>query len=119
MKRISFNTSEYKATITFEDGSNLEVDFEAIVNEFKLNKLKSYVLCHWQSRPKGLRGYGFYDSTSKTYNCIDWNSVTISKCFIRTLQLDELVHVSSVPTAVLLFPNVRLKRINTDNWIIT
>lgn len=120
MRRIPQMEGIYKVTVKFPDSSkepNLELDFEPIISNFHLYKIKQFVLCHWQSRPKGVRGFGFYDWYSKTYHCIDWNRILISKATSKPIQLDE-TQFQSTPTAVLYYPNCRLIQQSENAWII-
>lgn len=103
----------FKAQVKFTESPEtiLDLDFEPIIREFDLHKLSKFVLCHWQSKPKGIRGYGFYDWYSKKYHCIDWDKILIPKTGIKCLQIDESIY-KSAPTAALLFPNSQLFKSN-------
>ncbi|NET72516.1 MAG: hypothetical protein F6K62_16785 [Sphaerospermopsis sp. SIO1G2] len=107
--RIPKMTGLYAVTVTFPDVSDasLDLDFEPIITTFNLQKFKKFVLCHWQSRPKGIRGFGFYDWVKKQYFCIDWNNVAVHKVQTKFLQLDETI-IKSSPSAVICYPRAEL-----------
>jgi len=118
MKRTSIMVSTYKVRITFEhDPTELTLDFEPIVNEFNLHKLNQYILCHWQARPKGERGYGFYDGKTNQYHCIDHGSISAIGTAAHFLQIDEREH-QTLPTAVILFPDRRIVTTLSNRWAI-
>lgn len=117
-KRLVKMTGLYTATVTFPESPDitLDLDFEPIITAFNLVKFQKFVLCHWQSRPKGIRGYGFYDWSKKQYLCLDWDRVAIHKAQTKLYQLDENI-IKTAPTAVICFPRVSLAS-NGDSGII-
>lgn len=76
------------------------------------------VLNHWQAKPFGVRGFGFfclrdfYDVPESSYFSLYANEVDITVPPIL-LSVDETLY-STVPTAVLLYPNSILKPLDTD-----
>lgn len=46
--------------------STLEIDFNSVINELELTG--DFILLHWQARPRGLRQWGVYFSTTDMYH---------------------------------------------------
>jgi hypothetical protein len=109
MMRISKMNGLYAATVTFPESPDisLDLDFEPIIKTFNLEKFQKFVLCHWQARPKGIRGFGFYDWTKKQYFCVDWDNVAAHKVQTKFLQVDENL-IKTAPTAVICYPRAQL-----------
>jgi len=114
--RVATMTGLYSARVTFPEHPEeiLDLDFEPIIKTFNLQKLNKFVLCHWQSRPRGTRGYGFYDFATRNYHCIDWDRVRCIALQPKFLQIDETANLSA-PTAVICFEN-RSLNFNNNIW---
>ncbi|MBW4619313.1 MAG: hypothetical protein KME17_08135 [Cyanosarcina radialis HA8281-LM2] len=110
----------YKVRISYPDlGVDLDMDFEPIVNYFGLNRYSNYVLCHWQAKPKGFRGYGWFVRAGDRYryHAIDWDKIECDGLVrMQPLQIDENVF-TTIPTAVLFLPNTTLVKRNC--WTIS
>ena len=79
-------------------GSELLLDFNPVINEFKL--VGDFYLIHWQARPKGHRQWGIYRSSDDTYT----SRYSLPKAFgsMEYLMLDDAT-ATTVPSAVVLF----------------
>lgn len=108
MKNIT-KKSDYEFTISFSDATpEINLNFNPLIEVFNLHLLyKDFVLCHWQARPKGVRGFGWYDFASKQYYSIDWNHIRIAAKSIP-IQVNELEHTTALPSAVILYPDSKL-----------
>lgn len=77
-------------------GSELELDFNPIIEEFKLSG--NYCLIHWQARPKGDREWGIYVSKEDRYYSTPELRQNVG-C-LKSLQLDDK-SAKTLPSAVL------------------
>lgn len=119
MKNIS-KKSDYEFKISFSDPNipELDLNFYPIIKAFNLDIFyNSFVLCHWQSRPKGMRGFGWYDFLSKQYYSIDWNIIQVSAPKSIPIQINELEYTTALPSAVILYPDSKLIK-NGSIWKI-
>ena len=104
MKTIEkLQEAKFKVSTDNVTNSNLELDFNPIINEFKLKG--DYLLIHWQAKPKGYRRWGIYSSQSDRYFSVA--SIDLERWTGKTLQLDDATTLT-VPKAVLLVHNARL-----------
>jgi hypothetical protein len=95
--------------------SRIKLSFAPITETFQLSG--SYCLLHWQAKPKGLRRFGVYCSTSDSYTAIDHDKLRINASGQSlTLQINETLH-KTVPTAVLYYPHCQLID-KTDYFLI-
>lgn len=83
--------------------SELVLNFNPLIKEHNLNG--QYVLLHWQARPKNLRTWGVYDSTTDMYYSIGSDDITPFIAEVDIIDVSEKI-VKSVPTAVILFRGV-------------
>lgn len=99
-------TKEGKVSLTYlaMPDFNLQMDFTAIINWFKLQG--QFCILHWQAKPFGERRWGVYDAGADLYASLKYNQLQ-PKVVPQTLQVDERL-IKTVPTAVLLFPNSKL-----------
>jgi hypothetical protein len=84
--------------------SRLKLSFAPLIEAFALSG--QFCLLHWQAKPKGLRRFGVYCSTSDSYTGIDHDRLKINASG-EALQISEQQH-KTVPTAVLLYRDCRL-----------
>ncbi|MFM2064708.1 MAG: hypothetical protein RLZZ507_4379 [Cyanobacteriota bacterium] len=119
MTKNVIKKSDYEFTISFSDlPDELNLNFKPLVESFNLHLLyNKFVLCHWQARPKGLRGFGWYDFLSKKYYSIDWNNIKVESKSIP-IQVNEIEFPTALPSAVLLFPDSYLVK-KTNYWKLT
>ena len=94
---LSDNKSQLKESI-------IELDFNPLINHVLNSTFKANYFClvHWQARPKGLRQWGVFDSTTSNYYAsreLSFKTAVEPK----TIQLDEL-KIKTLPTAVVFFP---------------
>ena len=82
----------------------LNLDFNPLVNQFRLNDDKC-VLVHWQAKPKGLRRYGVYDVLKDQYYGVDYDKLSLAYTKCIPIQIDETAF-KTIPTAVLLYKEV-------------
>jgi len=95
--------------------SRIKLSFAPIIETFGLSG--SYCLLHWQAKPKGLRRFGVYCSTSDSYTAIDHDRLRINASGQSlALQINETLH-KTVPTAVLYYPHCQLID-KTDYFLI-
>lgn len=87
---------------------NLAMDFNSIINQFRL--VGQFCLLHWQAKPVGKRRWGVYDAGSDHYISVEYCELHL-QVVPQLLQVDENV-VKTVPTAVLFFPNSKLVKNN-------
>ena len=104
MKTIT-QTGEAKFEITTANVPNSEInlDFNPLIQLFNLTG--SFLLVHWQSKPKGCREWGIYSSDTDNYHScskIDFNFARIT-----TLQLDDKTS-NTVPSSVLYYPEGKI-----------
>ncbi len=85
---------------------SITIDFSSIINYFQL--MGDFVLIHWQSRPKGKRRWGLYDSFSDQYHAFDWNQLETNGKPSKYIQSPELPDVLP-PCAVVLYENTKVK----------
>ena len=79
----------------------LILDFQPIINKFKLKN--NFVLLHWQAKPKNLRRWGAFDSTTERYYPFDYNQIVIQPNINHgLLQISEQDYLT-VPTAVVCY----------------
>jgi len=84
--------------------SVISLDFNPLINHVLNSDFKAnyYCLLHWQAKPKGLRQWGVFDSTTSGYYAsreITFKTTTEPK----TIQLDE-TKVKTLPTSVMFLP---------------
>ncbi len=97
MKNIQkLGVARFKVSTPNAVGSELELDFNPIIKEFKLSG--NYTLIHWQARPKGERQWGIYSSADDRYRSV--SELSQFAGFIRSLQLDDRT-ATTIPSAVL------------------
>lgn len=82
--------------------SNLVVDFTPVINQNNL--VGSYVLIHWQAKPKNLRTWGLYDSRTDSYHSFKKGDIFFPESRIEIVDIDEKF-VNTVPTALIMIPN--------------
>lgn len=85
-------------------GSDLVLSFEPIIKQYSLKG--TYILLHWQAKPKGLRTWGIYDSLTKMYYSVGSDELIFPACTPRILDVDEKI-IKTVPTAVIHFQGLR------------
>lgn len=85
----------------------IKLDFNPIINHFNLERFSAYTLIHWQSRPKGLRRWGFYCGKSDQYYGCDHDKAFFDNGTIELLQLDEL-QLLNPPSAVILLADTQV-----------
>lgn len=101
MKTITkISPAKFRLVTPNVPNSELELDFNPIINEFNL--LGSFALLHWQAKPKGKRTWGVYSSETDNYYSCSHVNMNFGK--VSTLQIDEDKH-KTVPTAVLHYPD--------------
>jgi hypothetical protein len=107
-----FKKSDYEFKISFSDlPDELDLNFQPVIEFFNLNLFyEKFVLCHWQSRPKGLRGFGWYDFLTKQYYSIDWNNIQVLASKSIPIQVNELKLTTALPSAVILYPDSYLMK---------
>ena len=97
MKSIQhISKAKFKISTPGVAGSELELDFNPIIDEFNL--IGDFTLIHWQARPKGYREWGIYTSSTDTYRSI--GELVQNVGGYRSLQLDDQT-AKSIPSAVL------------------
>lgn len=77
-------------------GQDLELDFNPIIEQFKLEG--NFCLIHWQARPKGHREWGIYSSKDDSYT--SQPKLKINLATSESLQLDDAT-AKTIPSAVL------------------
>ncbi len=99
MKRIE-KIAKAKFSVTTEGvlNSNLLLDFNPLIDEFKLSG--DFYLIHWQARPKGYRQYGIYSSKDDSYRSLDHLPTRYGG--FSLLQLDDLT-ATTIPSAAIGF----------------
>lgn len=106
MTKILTQTGDFTVKISFDNlPDELNLDFQPIVKWFNLTG--SFVLLHWQARPKFQRGYGCYDSSSKKYYDTPHNKLDVKSDSCRLLQLNESIY-TTLPTAVIYYKSARI-----------
>ena len=86
--------------ITPNQDSKLTLDFNPIIEQFKLHEGRSdYKLIHWQAKPKGDRQWGVYDRASDSYSCGVWDDLPTFYGGARLLMLDDAT-ATTIPSAV-------------------
>lgn len=101
MKVITkISQAKFKLRTENVPNSEIELDFAAIIDHFKLKG--SFSLLHWQAKPKGHRQWGIYSSLDDSYRSVADVDMNFGK--IKTLQLNDAT-VSTVPSAVLYYPD--------------
>lgn len=76
-------------------GQDLELDFNPIIEQFKLEG--HFCLIHWQARPKGHREWGIYSSKDDSY--ISQLKLKLNVATAESLQLDDAT-AKTIPSAV-------------------
>ena len=104
--------AKFKISTPGVSGSDLDLDFNPIINEFKL--AGNFMLIHWQARPKGHRQWGIYESKTDTYRSVE--KLKINLATSESLQLDDGT-ATTVPSAVFYTAEDKLNCIN-DKAII-
>ncbi|MEQ9549928.1 MAG: hypothetical protein RIM23_09955 [Coleofasciculus sp. G3-WIS-01] len=102
--------SKGKFLLTWEDfpEEELNLDFNPFVKQYSLN---SGVILHWQARPKSTktkqgRCWGFYDVAKDVYFAGVASEIPqfkVNRCQLLDIPEHKL---SSVPSAVVLFPSM-------------
>jgi hypothetical protein len=83
--------------------STLKLNFDVLIAHYGLTG--SFCLLHWQARPKGLRQWGVYCSSTDSYYSVKYNRMAFEAGQqMEALQIDETVE-HTVPTAVLHLMN--------------
>jgi len=90
------------------DFPGLTMDFNPIIDGFRLRRQPRFCLLHWQAKPFGQRRWGVYCAGNETDHY-----VSLKHCELQMQVLPELLQVDenlikSVPTAVLFFPNSQI-----------
>ena len=113
MKQITkIQRAKFKVTTPGVTSSELELDFQPIIDHFKLEG--NFILLHWQARPKGHREWGIYSSRDDSYRSIA--EVKFNSVWLKSLQLDDAT-AKTIPSAVLYGDDDRITCIN-DRSII-
>lgn len=113
MKNITrIAAAKFKVSTPNIPNSELELDFNPIINEFKLTG--NFTLIHWQARPKGYRQWGIYSSLDDSYRAVE--ELTINLSSAKSLQLNDAA-ATTIPSAVLYSNETRVNCIN-DKLII-
>ncbi len=113
MKQITkIQQAKFKVATPGVTGSELELDFQPVIDQFKL--LGDFVLIHWQARPKGHRQWGIYSSRDDSYRST--SELAINLANFKSLQLDDAT-AKTIPSAVLYCSSARITCIN-DRSII-
>ena len=113
MKAIQkLGKAKFKISTPNVPSSDLELDFNPIIEQFKLEG--NFCLIHWQARPKGHREWGIYSSVDDTYQ--SQGELKVNMGTVKSLQLNDAT-AKSIPSAVLYTNAYRLTCIN-DSTII-
>ncbi len=113
MKQITkIQKAKFKIATPGMTNSELELDFQPLIEEFKLEG--DFILIHWQARPKGHRQWGIYSSKDDSYRST--SELAINWASVKSLQLDDAT-AKTIPSAVLYCPDARITCIN-DRSII-
>ena len=113
MKQITkIQKAKFKVATPGVTGSELELDFQPVIDEFKLEG--DFILIHWQARPKGHRQWGIYSSKDDSYRSVA--ELKFNLLSAESLQLDDAT-AKSIPSAVLYTAEDRITCIN-DRSII-
>lgn len=113
MKLISkLSKAKFKVSTPGVSGGDLELDFNPIIDEFKLEG--DFCLIHWQARPKGDREWGIYSSKNDSYQ--SQLEIKFNGAVMKTLQLDD-TQAKTIPSAVLYTLEDRVNCIN-DRTIV-
>ncbi|MEG4419380.1 hypothetical protein QUA70_12325 [Microcoleus sp. LAD1_D5] len=99
-------TAAAKVSLTYPllPGFNLQMDFNPIINWFRLRG--QFCILHWQAKPFGERRWGIYDAGADSYTSLKYCELEL-RAIPRLLQIDEQV-IKTIPTAVLYFPASKL-----------
>lgn len=99
MKNITkVSQAKFKISTVDVTGSELLLDFNPIIDEFKL--VGDFYLIHWQARPKGHRQWGIYNSSNDTYTSMLEPPKSYGS--MQYLMLDDAT-AKTIPSAVILF----------------
>lgn len=100
--RVNWDDVKYQKDV-------INLDFNPLINIFNLKQYPSYLLLHWQSRPKGLRRWGIYDGQFDQYYGCDFDKMLFQEDSVnlQLLQIDE-TKLLLPPSAVVLLPNQSL-----------
>ncbi len=113
MKQITkIQRAKFKVATPGVTGSELELDFQPVIDQFKLEG--DFILIHWQARPKGYREWGIYSSRDDNYRST--SELAINLATVKSLQLDDAT-AKTIPSAVLYVQEERITCIN-DRSII-
>ena len=113
MKQITkIQKAKFKVSTPGVTGSELELDFQPVIDQFKLEG--DFILIHWQARPKGHRQWGIYSSRDDSYRST--SELGINWANVKSLQLDDAT-AKTIPSAVLYVQEERITCIN-DRSII-
>ncbi len=97
MKNITkISRAKFKISTPDVPGSELELDFNPIIDEFNLTG--NFILIHWQAKPKGFRQWGLYSSKEDNYQSVGRFTQNIGR--LKSLQLNDQ-SVRTIPSAVL------------------
>lgn len=83
--------------------SELTLDFNPLIIAHKLTG--KYVLLHWQAKPKNLRTWGVYDSTTQTYRSVCSDEIPAVICEMSIVDVPETI-IKTVPTAAVMLRGV-------------
>lgn len=95
--------TEFRFEVAYPDHEPLRLDFEPLhLAAMKLHPCQSYVLKHWQARPRGLRRFGLFAwrEGEGWYSCHD--TPEASTAIHYDLQIGES---NRIPSAALFYPN--------------
>ncbi len=109
--RIRKTTIPNKFVLVWREAKEfLILDFNPILQGFGLEG--PYVLIHRQGKPKGLRTWGIYDSSSQSYfsDSFEGDQPLIGISEVSLLQLNENIH-KTLPTAVIYIPNITIEQV--------
>lgn len=95
VQRIS--KAKFKIATPDVTGSELQLDFNPVIDEFKLKG--NYYLIHWQARPKGHREWGIYSSEFDSYTSMFKSPKAFGS--LECLMLDD--PADTIPSAVVVF----------------
>jgi hypothetical protein len=90
--------AKFKISTSGIVNSELVLDFQPIIDEFKLTG--DFKLIHWQAKPKGHREFGIYNSIDDSYRSTSF-LVKASYGSLQLLQLDDAKD-NALPSAVIL-----------------
>ncbi|MEO1692182.1 MAG: hypothetical protein AAFR63_11735 [Cyanobacteria bacterium J06631_6] len=104
--------AKFKVSTPGIPGSDLDLDFNPIINEKKLKG--NYTIIHWQGRPKGHREWGIYQSKDDSYSTFIGGSINAG--VTELFMLDDKT-AKTLPSAVLISPEDKVTCINEKTII--